>query len=96
MQNHYEKLYADIIFPAIYGTEYEEPVQLTIDDIDSEDTLATDDDTDIIDKASEYNQERTRFQKGNDKGIRFAKEENPDDSQLELDLESSENPTDIL
>ena len=94
MEKHYEKLYADIIFPAIYGTEYTEPVQLSIDDIDSDDMLATDDDTEIIDKASEYNQERTKFQKGNKQGVRFASNAE-DDTQIPLDLED-ENPDDQL
>ena len=72
---------------------------LTFDDIDSDDTLATDDDTEVIDKASEYNQERTRFQKGNTQGTRFAKEdEEQDDEQLQFDLdtEEEENPDDKL
>ena len=94
MQKHYEKLYADIIFPAIYGTDYQEPVQLDIDDIGGNDTLATDDDTDIIDKASEYNQDRTRFQKGNKQGVRFSKNEDDDNTQMSLDIE--ENPDDQL
>ena len=97
MEKHYQKLYADIIYPAIYGTKYTEPVQLTFDDIDGNDKLATDDDTEIIDKASDYNQERTRFQKGNQQGVRFAKEVDDDDyTQLELDTETPENPDDEL
>lgn len=86
MEKHYKKLYADIMYPAIYGKKYEEPVQLTIDDTDSTDKLATETDTDTLDTANKYNQERTKFQKGNDKGVRFAPEED-EDSQLELDLE---------
>lgn len=88
MQKHYEKLYADIIYPAIYGVEYSDDVQLTIDDSDE---LSTDSDSDTIDAANTYNQERTKFQKGNDKGIRFAASDKPDDNQLEI-----ENEDDIL
>ena len=77
MEKHYQKLYADIIYPAIYGKEYEEPVQLSFDDIDGNDELVTDRDT--IDKANTYNQDRTRFQKGNKQGIRFASKENDPD-----------------
>ena len=86
MEKHYKKLYADIMYPAIYGKKYEEPVQLTIDDNDAENNLATETDTDTLDTANKYNQERTKFQKGNNKGVRFSPEED-EDSQLELDLE---------
>ena len=89
MEQHYQKMYADIIYPAIYGKAYEEPVQLSIDD---EDELIDDNDTDTLDAANKYNQERTKFQKGNEKGIRFAaKDPEPDEDQLEI-----ENEDDIL
>ena len=90
MQTHYQKLYADIIHPAVYGSEYEEPVQLSIDDMDNEDNLASEEDSETLDTANVYNRERTKFQKGNDKGVRFApKEDNyEDEDQLEID----ENP----
>ena len=89
MEQHYQKMYADIIYPAIYGKAYEEPVQLSIDDTDE---LIDDNDTDTLDAANEYNKERTRFQKGNEKGIRFAsKDPEPDEDQLEI-----ENEDDIL
>lgn len=85
MEKHYQKLYADIIYPAIFNTEYEEPVQLSIDDIDGDDNLHTD--TDTLDTANKYNQERTKFQKGNTHGVRFASDDNSED-QLEFDLEN--------
>lgn len=89
MEKHYPKMYADIIYPSIYGRPYEEPVQLAIDDADS---LIDDNDTDTLDAANEYNKERTRFQKGNEKGIRFAsKDPEPDEDQLQI-----ENEDDIL
>ena len=91
MENHYQRLYADIIYPAVFGRDYEEPVQMQIDDRDN---LATDSDTDEVDAANKYNQERTRFQKGNEKGVRFARNDSPDDDQMELDAE--ENPDDQL
>ena len=72
------------MFPAIFGREYEEPVQLTFDDVDGDDTLHTDSDT--LDVANKYNQERTKFQKGNTQGIRFASNDENED-QLELDLD---------
>ena len=73
-------MYYDIMYPAIYGMKYEEPVQLSLDDTDE---LMTD--TDTVDAANDYNKERTKFQKGNEQGIRFAK--NPDasdDGQMEI------------
>lgn len=89
MEKHYNKLYADIIYPAVYGRKYEEPVQLTLDDTD---TLATD--TDTIDAANKYSKERTQFQKGNDQGVRFAKNtEEDDDAQVTMD---ELNPDDQL
>jgi hypothetical protein len=92
MQAHYERLYADIIYPAIYGKDYEDDVQLSIDDMDGGDGLATDSSTDTLDTANEYNRERTKFKVGNDKGIRFAsKEPAPDEDQLSI-----ENEDDIL
>ena len=87
MEKHYKKLYADVMFPAIFGRDYEEPVQLSIDDIDSDDTLHTDSDT--LDTANKYNQDRTRFQKDNQQGIRFASNSTNDD-QMEFELEDEE------
>ena len=94
MQTHYQKLYADIIYPAIYGKDYEEPVQLSIDDMDNADELASETDADTLDSANDYNKERTRFQKGNEQGVRFApKPQEPDEDQLEIE---EENPDDQL
>lgn len=92
MEKHYEKLYADVIYPAIYGKKYTEPVQLSFDDIDNKtDELQTD--TDTIDKANVYNKQRTQFQKGNTQGIRFASSNKPDENQMELEME---NPDDQI
>ena len=68
MEKHYSRLYADIIYPAIYGKKYEEPVQLDI--LDTDDNLDTD--TETIDKSNQYAVDKTKFQKGNTQGIRFA------------------------
>lgn len=86
MESHYQKLYADIIYPAIYGKDYEEPVELVIDEPDE---LATDTDTEVIDVANKYNKERTQFKQGNQAGIRFSKSDDVD-NQLELE----DNPDD--
>ena len=93
MENHYQRLYADIVYPAVFGHEYEEPVQLQIDD---KDELATDVDTDEIDTANTYNQQRTRFQKGNQKGVRFASRDDDVLDQQKIDTEDEENPDDQM
>lgn len=87
MQRHYEKMYADIIYPAIYGKEYEEPVQLSLDDSDELQT-----DTDIIDKSNQDAVDRTRFKPGNTQGMRFTSTRS-DEDQVTL---SDENPDDVL
>lgn len=35
MENHYNKMYADIIYPALYNKKYEKPVQLNVFDKDN-------------------------------------------------------------
>lgn len=70
MEKHYKRLYADVIYPAIYQKEYEEPVQLDMfDDVDNKE-LTTDSDT--IDTSNKYAVDKTKFKKGNTQGIRFA------------------------
>lgn len=78
MEKHYEKLYADIIYPAVYGKDYEEPVQL---DLFDDDTLETD--TDTLDKSNEYAKTKNQFKQGNTQGVRFAS--NPDTEQVSID-----------
>lgn len=90
MEAHYQRLYADVIFPAVFGREYEEPVQMQIDD---KDDLATETDTDELDTANTYNRKRTQFQKGNTSGMRFASSDDLDDAQTTL---TDSNPDDEL
>ena len=85
MEKHYQKLYADVIYPTIFDSEYEDSVQLSMDDMDGDDTLHTDSDT--LDAANKYNQDRTRFQQGNTQGVRFAASKSVDDDQLEFSNE---------
>ena len=80
MEKHYNKLYADIIYPAIYGKNYEEPVQL---DIFDDNELATD--TDTIDKSNEYAKTKNQFKQGNKEGVRFASKDKDQVSVSELD-----------
>lgn len=65
---HYQKAYADIIYPALYNKKYEEPVQLSTEDSNE----LTSDETEI-DKSNKYAVDKSRFQKGNTQGVRFAK-----------------------
>ena len=71
-------MYVDAMYPKIFDMEYEEPVQLSLDDMEDIET-----DTDTIDAANEYGRTRTQFKKGNQSGVQFApkpsQEENPDD-----------------
>lgn len=76
MEKHYQKLYANIIYPAIYGKDYEEPVQL---DIFDDDTLETDSDT--LDKSNDYARTKNQFKKDNKQGVRFTSKDN----QLSID-----------
>ena len=84
MEKHYQKLYADIIYPAVYGKKYEEPVQM---DIFDDDNLETDSAT--IDKSNQYAVDKSRFQKGNTQGVRFAPAVK-DEDQVELFDEESD------
>ena len=62
--------------------------------MDNADELASETDADTLDSANDYNKERTRFQKGNEQGVRFApKPQEPDEDQLEIE---EENPDDQL
>lgn len=80
MENNQNRLYADFIYPAIYGKKYEEPVQLDVFD----DELETD--SDAIDKSNKYAQSRTRFKPNNK--YRFQRQEKGDETiHIELDGE---------
>lgn len=69
MEKHYPKLYADVIYPAIYEKKYEEPVQLDLDTLDSEDL---DSEEETIDTSNKWARTKNQFQKGNTEGIRFS------------------------
>lgn len=80
-QKNMQRAYTDIIYPAIYGKEYEEPVQLSIFDKDDLDTDET-----TIDKSNQYGRTSTQFKKGNTQGVRFAPN-NSNDDQITIDDE---------
>lgn len=77
MEKHYQKLYTSIIYPAVYGKTYEEPVQLDIFDDSSLETS-----TDAIDRSNEYARTKNQFKQGNKEGIRFAPK---NDNQFKID-----------
>lgn len=70
MQKHYPKLYADVIYPAIYEKEYEEPVQLDIETKPDEYDLQSD--KDVLDISNKWARTKDLFKKGNEQGVRFA------------------------
>lgn len=83
MRKHYEKLYADVIYPAIFEHEYEEPVQMDmfnkIDNI-PEDEVPSNEDT--IDISNKWARTKNQFKPGNKEGIRFSS------PNKELDIDS--------
>ena len=82
MEKHQQRLYADIIYPAIYQKEYEDEVQL---DMTADDELASD--TELIDIANKYATTKNQFQKGNEIGMdtRFKSKNQPIKKQVSFD-----------
>ena len=72
MEKHYKKLWADIIYPAVWDKKYEEPVQLDIDtlDVDELDTSS-----DMVDTSNKYARDKNKFKVGNTQGNRFKPKE---------------------
>lgn len=86
MEKHMQKAYANVIYPAIYGKKYEEPVQQTMFDTE-DDTLNSEQDD--INASNREARTRGQFKPGNQ--YRFQKQEKPIDGQTSmLDDESSE------
>lgn len=82
MEKHYPQLYADVIYPAIYEKDYEEPVQQDLFDTDD---LTTTSDNDVVDTANKWARTRGQWQKGNE--YRFRPSDNIK-GQQEFDLDS--------
>lgn len=80
MEKHYNRLYAKIIYPAIYREEYKEPEQLDIFDDDNLDS-----ETSTIDKSNDEARKRNVFQKNNTYGVRFAPQSKDKAAQLSID-----------
>lgn len=83
IEDHYENAYAEIIYPQLYGREYDKDVQLGLfdkDELDNDDTGA----------ANDYGRTRTQFKQGNEYRFQKKEQEAPPedegDEQMELDL----------
>ena len=79
-KEHFEKGYADIIYPAIYNRPYEGEAQGSLF---GDDELETDKET--ISTSSEAGRTRGQFKPENVQGIRFAPKE--DEEEIKLDFE---------
>lgn len=88
MEKNYHKMYADIIYPKLYGKKYEEPVQL--DMFGNDDNLSTDKET--VSQANKLAKEKGQFKTGNE--YRFKSKSIPD-NQKEMDLEDNHSISDI-
>lgn len=81
MEKSRQRLYADIIYPAIYGKKYEKPVQTDLLDTDELDS-----DSQTVDTANTYARTKTQFQPGNE--YRYQKQET--DETIPLDIEGED------
>ncbi len=84
MERNYKKLYADVIYPAIYDKKYEEPVQLDIDSLDNDELDTT---SSMVDKSNKYARDKNKFQVGNK--WRFQPKQNK--NQLNISIFDDEN-----
>lgn len=84
MERNYKKLYADVIYPAIYDKKYEEPVQLDIDSLDNDELDTT---SSMVDKSNKYARDKNKFQVGNK--WRFQPKQNK--NQLNVSIFDDEN-----
>lgn len=83
MEKHMQKQYANIIYPAIYGKPYEEPVQLDIFDDEEMETDET-----SLDKSNRYARTKTQFKPNSN---RVQKTNLSNSEQISLDeLEGNE------
>lgn len=89
MEKHYQRMYADVIYPAIYEKDYEEPVQLDIFSNNDENNL--DSDQDSIDKSNEYAVTKNRFKPGNTSGMDTRFKSKKREPQFDFDNSEDEN-----
>lgn len=97
MEKHYENLYADIIYPAIYQQEFVGDVQLQIEEPPPEEEPAEEPDIsvktdkDLLDISNKWAKTKNQFKVGNE--YRFQKQDRPMKRQIDFDnlLSSSED-----
>ena len=80
-----QKLYADIIYPAIYGEKYQGPVQVGMLDKQELDNTLDSDSTADIDQANKEGRQRGVFKTGNP--YRYQAQNKPAKNQLSIDDE---------
>lgn len=85
VEKHYEKQYADIIYPKIYRRDYEDDVQLGLEDSDELQS-----DTDLIDTANDVGAKSTRFKAGNEYRFQPKNQNKPIPNQTSFDLGDEE------
>jgi len=89
MEKHYQNLYADVIYPAIYQTEFVDDVQLQITEPEPEEPIeevpdiSVKTDTDLLDVSNKWARTKNQFQKGNQ--YRFQKQNRPMKRQIDFD-----------
>lgn len=83
MNKTQQKLYAEVIYPAIYGEKYVGPVQLGVLDKQELDNTLDDISADDIDIANREGRKRGQFKVGNE--YRYQPKEGPVKGQLSMD-----------
>ena len=89
LKERQERLYQTIVFPAVYGVPYTGDVQLQLFNPDTNKQARNylPSSRKEIDQANKDALERTRFKPGNKQGIRFAKNDDTGEDEVQLDLE---------
>lgn len=79
METHYSNAYKNVIYPALYGQDYEGSKANL-----SDDEMGTD--TGLIKKSNEYGATRGQFKPGNKQGMRFASNDYQEPEQPEEEV----------
>ena len=89
MEKHQKRLFAEVIYPALFQKKYQDSYQLSIFD---DNTNQLPNDKEMIDAANKQSVDDTRFKQGNKQGIRFASNNNNNDNnQIELEIKDNQN-----
>lgn len=87
MKQHYPRLYADIIYPAIFEREFEEPVQLDIlDQVTDQNENELVDTEDEIDTSNQWAKTKSQFKVGNE--YRFKPQDKEIEGQKQFNFDS--------